>query len=67
VAPDPGQAAGRARRSRRRPARRQDRQVLEDRPQVKKLRVLGNQRIAAGGTVKRARKRATSVKKTAAG
>lgn len=37
------------------------------RPQVKKLRVLGNQRIAAGGTVKRARKRATSVKKTAAG
>ena len=37
------------------------------RPQVKKLRVLGNQRLAAGGTSKRARKRATSVKKTAAG
>ncbi|MFL6661244.1 MAG: YhbY family RNA-binding protein [Rhizobacter sp.] len=36
------------------------------RPQVKKIRVLGNQRIAAGGTLKRAKKRATSVKKTAA-
>jgi RNA-binding protein len=36
------------------------------RPQVKKLRVLGNQRIAAGGELKRARRRTTSVKKTAA-
>ena len=27
------------------------------RPQVKKIKVLGNQRIAAGGEVKRARKR----------
>jgi RNA-binding protein len=36
------------------------------RPQVKKIRVLGNQRIAAGGTLKRAKKRATSLKKTAA-
>ena len=34
------------------------------RPQVKKVRVLGNERIAAGGEVKRARKRVTSVKKT---
>jgi len=36
------------------------------RPQVKKIRVLGNQRLAAGGTLKRAKKRPTSVKKTAA-
>jgi RNA-binding protein len=37
------------------------------RPQVKKLKVLGNQRLAAGGELKRARKRRpTSVKKTAA-
>jgi hypothetical protein len=36
------------------------------RPQVKKIRVLGNQRIAAGGTLKRARKRPASVKKTSA-
>jgi RNA-binding protein len=36
------------------------------RPQVKKIKVLGNQRIAAGGEVKRARKRlATSQKKAA--
>jgi len=35
------------------------------RPQVKKIRVLGNQRIAAGGQLKRAKKRITSVKKTA--
>ena len=35
------------------------------RPQVKKIRVVGNMRIAAGGELKRARKRATSVKKTA--
>ena len=34
------------------------------RPQVKKLTVLGNERIAAGGGIKRARKRVTSVKKT---
>ena len=33
------------------------------RPQVKKVRVLGNQRLAAGGELKRARKRVTSVKK----
>ena len=33
------------------------------RPQVKKITVLGNQRIAAGGELKRARKRVTSVKK----
>ena len=33
------------------------------RPQVKKVKVLGNQRITAGGELKRARKRATSVKK----
>lgn len=36
------------------------------RPQVKKIKVLGNQRLAAGGEVKRARKRITSVKKTVA-
>ena len=36
------------------------------RPQVKKIRVLGNQRIAAGGQLKRAKKRLTSVKKSAA-
>jgi RNA-binding protein len=36
------------------------------RPQVKKIKVLGNQRIAAGGELKRARKRQTSVKKSAA-
>ena len=35
------------------------------RPQVKKIKVLGNQRIAAGGQIKRAKKRITSVKKTA--
>ena len=33
------------------------------RPQVKKLTVLGNQRLTPGGTVKRAKARATSVKK----
>ncbi len=37
------------------------------RPQVKKLKVLGNQRLTSGGTLKRARKRAASVKKSAAG
>jgi putative YhbY family RNA-binding protein len=36
------------------------------RPQVKRIRVLGNQRLTAGGELKRARKRATSLKKTAA-
>ena len=34
------------------------------RPQVKKITVLGNQRLAAGGEIKRARKRVTSVKKS---
>lgn len=34
------------------------------RPQVKKVKVLGNQRVTAGGEIKRARKRTTSVKKT---
>jgi RNA-binding protein len=34
------------------------------RPQIKKLTVLGNERIAAGGEIKRARKRVTSLKKT---
>ncbi len=33
------------------------------RPQVKKVKVLGNMRLAAGGELKRARKRTTSVKK----
>lgn len=33
------------------------------RAQVKKIRVVGNMRIAAGGELKRARKRATSIKK----
>ena len=37
------------------------------RPQVKKVTVLGNERIAAGGEIKRARKRVTSVKKSAMG
>jgi len=36
------------------------------RPQVKKIKVLGNQRVAAGGEIKRAKKRLSSVKKTAA-
>lgn len=36
------------------------------RPQVKKLKVLGNQRLTAGGEVKRAKKRMTSIKKTTA-
>ena len=34
------------------------------RAQVKKIKVLGNERIAAGGELKRARKRMTSVKKS---
>ena len=33
------------------------------RPQVKKVKVLGNMRLASGGQLKRARKRTTSVKK----
>ena len=36
------------------------------RPQVKKLTVHGNQRVTAGGMIKRAKKRSTSVKKNAA-
>jgi RNA-binding protein len=35
------------------------------RPQVKKVKLLGNQRVAAGGQIKRAKKRITSVKKSA--
>jgi putative YhbY family RNA-binding protein len=35
------------------------------RPQVKKVKVLGNMRLAAGGTLKRAKKRITSIKKAA--
>jgi putative YhbY family RNA-binding protein len=34
------------------------------RAQVKKIKVLGNERIAAGGELKRARRRVTSVKKS---
>ncbi len=34
------------------------------RPQVKKVTVVGNMRLAAGGTLKRARKRTTSLKKS---
>lgn len=34
------------------------------RPQVKKVTVLGNMRLAAGGTLKRAKKRLSSVKKS---
>ena len=33
------------------------------RPQVKKVKVMGNQRVTAGGSIKRARTRVTSVKK----
>lgn len=35
------------------------------RPQVKRVTVVGNMRLAAGGTLKRATKRVTSVKKSA--
>jgi len=35
------------------------------RPQVKRVTVFGNQRITSGGSIKRAKKRATSVKKSA--
>jgi hypothetical protein len=34
------------------------------RPQVKKVTVLGNMRLAAGGQLKRAKKRVTSLKKS---
>lgn len=37
------------------------------RPQVKKVTVLGNQRVTPGGSIKRAKPRATSVKKKLAG
>jgi putative YhbY family RNA-binding protein len=36
------------------------------RPTVKKVKVLGNQRVTAGGLIKRAKKRVTSIKKKAA-
>jgi RNA-binding protein len=35
------------------------------RPQIKKVTVLGNMRLAAGGTLKRARRRSASIKKSA--
>ncbi len=34
------------------------------RPQIKKVRVMGNERVTAGGTIKRAKKRLTSAKKS---
>jgi hypothetical protein len=34
------------------------------RPQVKKVKVMGNERVTAGGLIKRARTRPSSVKKT---
>ncbi|PND36353.1 ribosome assembly RNA-binding protein YhbY [Paucibacter aquatile] len=34
------------------------------RPQTKKLRVLGNERVAQGGEIKRAKRRLTSIKKS---
>jgi putative YhbY family RNA-binding protein len=37
------------------------------RPTVKKVKVLGNQRVTAGGLIKRAKKRATSIKKRTLG
>ena len=37
------------------------------RPTVKKVKVLGNQRVTAGGSIKRAKKRVTSLKKKALG
>ena len=36
-----------------------------NRPQIKKVQVLGNQRVAQGGEIKRAKKRLSSVKKSA--
>ena len=35
------------------------------RPQVKKIKLLGNQRVAAGGEIKRAKKRIKSIKRSA--
>ena len=37
------------------------------RPTIKKVKVLGNQRVTAGGLIKRAKRRATSIKKKAPG
>jgi RNA-binding protein len=37
-----------------------------NRPQIKKVKVMGNERVAAGGQIKRARKRPTSIKRTVA-
>lgn len=37
------------------------------RPQIKKIKVFGNQRVTPGGTIKRARTRVTSVKKKTLG
>jgi putative YhbY family RNA-binding protein len=37
------------------------------RPTIKKVKVLGNERVTAGGLVKRAKRRATSLKKKALG
>jgi putative YhbY family RNA-binding protein len=37
------------------------------RPEVRKVKVLGNQRVTAGGSIKRAKKRTASVKKTVQG
>lgn len=37
-----------------------------NRPQIKKVEVLGNQRVAQGGEIKRAKRRQTSVKKRVA-
>ena len=37
-----------------------------NRPQIKKVKVMGNERVAAGGQIKRAKKRQTSVKRTVA-
>jgi putative YhbY family RNA-binding protein len=37
-----------------------------NRPQIKKVKVLGNERVAAGGQIKRAKKRPTSIKRTVA-
>jgi RNA-binding protein len=37
------------------------------RPTIKKVKVLGNQRVTAGGLIKRAKRRVTSLKKKALG
>jgi putative YhbY family RNA-binding protein len=37
------------------------------RPTIKKVKVLGNQRVTAGGLIKRAKRRASSIKKKAGG